>query len=403
MLVVAMSERRRPRILIAASTFPRYAGDSEPRFILDFARSLAPLCDVTVLAPSAPDAAERETLEGVDVIRYRYFPIRCLETLCYPGAIVSRIKQNPLRALLVPFLLAALWWNLKRHGRDYDLVHAHWIIPQGIVTSFAGVPYVITAHGSDATSLNTGVIKELKAQALRRARSVAAVSTYLADVLAALEPSVDAAVLPMGVDTQTFYPSLRDSAVDAGSLGTAGVSGLTVVFVGRLVDIKGVRYLIDAMRSVDARLTIVGDGPQEAALRAQAANMDTVTFLGRQQHQQVATILASADVFVAPSILNNQGGGEGLGLTIVEAMACGLPVIATRTGGITDLIADGVNGYLVEPKDSTAIADKLTALLGDATLRAAFGAEARRAAERFSYAAVADRYTRFFQQAIAGE
>ena len=85
---------KKKRLLITGSTFPRYEGDTEPRFILDLAKAMKEYATVTVLVPASPEAADREILEGVDVIRYHYFPIHSLETLCYPGAIVPRIKEK---------------------------------------------------------------------------------------------------------------------------------------------------------------------------------------------------------------------------------------------------------------------------------------------------------------------
>ena len=103
---------KKKRLLITGSTFPRYENDTEPRFILDIAKAMKEYADVTVLVPAAPGAADKERLEGVNVIRYHYFPIHSLETLCYPGAIVPRIKQKKTRALLVPWLFISLLYNL---------------------------------------------------------------------------------------------------------------------------------------------------------------------------------------------------------------------------------------------------------------------------------------------------
>lgn len=100
------------RLLVTASTFPRWKGDTEPRFVLDLCKYLAEWFDVTALVPYAPGAEEKEILERVTVIRYHYFPIHKWETLCYPGAIVPRIKEKKIRLLLVPCLFLALYFQL---------------------------------------------------------------------------------------------------------------------------------------------------------------------------------------------------------------------------------------------------------------------------------------------------
>ena len=137
----ARFQKNKKKLLITASTFPRYKGDSEPRFVLDLAVALLPYFDITVLVPACPESIEYEILEGIKVVRYHYFPIHKWETLCYPGAIVPRIKEKKIRILLVPFLLWGLYWNLRRMSKFVDAVHAHWLIPQGIVQSFLKKPY----------------------------------------------------------------------------------------------------------------------------------------------------------------------------------------------------------------------------------------------------------------------
>ena len=150
------------RLLITGSTFPRYENDTEPRFILDLAKYMKEYAEVTVLVPAAPKAADTEVLEGVSVIRYHYFPVHSLETLCYPGAIVPRIREKKVRGLLVPWLFVSLWVHLFKMRKSYDIVQANWLIPQGIVQSFLKKPYIVTGHGADVTSLNRGLLKKLK-------------------------------------------------------------------------------------------------------------------------------------------------------------------------------------------------------------------------------------------------
>ena len=151
-------KRKKKRLLVTASTFPRWEGDTEPRFILDLSKAMQKYFDVTVLVPSAPGTKRKEKIEGVRVIRYHYFPIHRWETLCYPGAIVPRIKEKKIRVLLVPFLFIGLWWKLFRILPQYDVVHAHWLIPQGIVQAFFKKQFIVTGHGGDVMSLNQGCL-----------------------------------------------------------------------------------------------------------------------------------------------------------------------------------------------------------------------------------------------------
>ena len=330
--------QRKKKLLVTASTFPRWEGDTEPRFVLDLSSHMTDEFDVTVLVPASPGAKDTEVMNGVKVIRYHYFPIHKWETLCYPGAIVPRIKEKKVRILLVPFLFISLYFKLWRILPEYDIVHAHWLIPQGIVQSFFKKPYIVTGHGGDVTSLNKGIIKKLKVRCLKKASHVTVVSNYLKERVEELasheieEPSV----ISMGVDTSKFGKQYRvENYFNQGDKKV-------VLFVGRLAEKKGVTYLIEAMKSVDAILVIVGDGPLHDKLVEQAKEQgNKIRFVGSKTHEELKTIYASADIFVAPSIVAKDGDQEGVPTTIMEAMASGLPVISTNTGGIADIIVDG--------------------------------------------------------------
>lgn len=383
------------RLLITGSTFPRYKGDTEPRFILDLARYLNEYAEVTVLVPAAPGAADRELLEGVSVIRYHYFPIHSLETLCYPGAIVPRIREKKVRALLVPWLFIALYRNLIKMRGDYDIVHANWLIPQGIVQSFVKKPYIVTGHGGDVTSLNKGILKKLKKKCLKNAYGVTAVSEPLMQVLNEIHENHRQAVIPMGCDTKIFGREFRKE-------NYFNQNGRKVIlFVGRLAEKKGVCYAIEAMRYVDnAMLVIAGDGPlrNELTVQAEALHKEKgkkIVFMGAKTHEELKEIYASADIFVMPSITAKDGDKEGFGLVMLEAFASGLPIVASRSGGIVDLVKDGVNGYLVPEKDSVGLADRINLIIKDNRIYDGMQAEAYRTAKQYDYYIIAKKYAEF--------
>lgn len=378
---------KKKRLLVTASTFPRWEGDTEPRFVLDLCKYMTAWFDVTVLVPYALGAKNTEVLEGVKVIRYHYFPIHNWETLCYPGAIVPRIREKKIRGFLVPFLFAALYCQLFRRLSDYDVVHAHWIIPQGIVQSLFKKPYIVTGHGGDVNTLNRGIVKKLKIRCLRKARHVTVVSDYLAGKIHQLAPGASTDVISMGVDAARF--GKRYFVENYFGQGDRKV----VLFVGRLVEEKGIRYLITAMRGMNALLVIAGDGPIREELENQAADMKTeVLFLGSKPHDELRTIYASADIFAAPFITARNGGQEGLGIVLLEAMASGLPVVANRSGGIPQLIRDGENGLLCEEKNCAELTEKLTLLLENESLRQRLVKNSRITVEKYDYRSLARRY-----------
>lgn len=375
------------KLLVTASTFPRWENDTEPRFVLDLCKQMTKWYDVTVLVPAAPGAIKEETLEGIRVIRYHYFPIHAWETLCYPGAIVPRIKEKRIRALLVPFLFISLYLHLLIYLPQYDIVHAHWLIPQGIIQSLFKKPYIVTGHGGDVMSLNKGIIAKWKKHCLKKAKKVTVVSDLLKTKVQELAPTVNPAVISMGIDASKFgkqyyvenYWGQKEKKV--------------VLFVGRLVEIKGVTYLIDAMRKVDAVLVIVGDGPLREELEKKANTINReVIFMGARSHDELKQIYASADIFAAPSITASDGAKEGLGLVILEAMASGLPVVASDSGGISQVIEDSVNGLLCEEKNIKELSEKITLLLTDGNMRSKLLKNAEKTIQKFDYCSLAAKY-----------
>lgn len=388
---------RKPKLLMTASTFPRWAGDTEPRFVLDLAKSLLPYFEVTVLAPDCPGAAKKEELEGVKVLRYGYFPVRKWETLCYPGAIVPRIKEKKIRALLVPFLVVSLWAKLLCIRKNYDVIHAHWFIPQGIVQScFAKPPFIVTGHGGDVTGLNGRLMRKLKRRVLAKTAAVTTVSRHLAGVLDEIRPGTPVDVIPMGCDTALFGPTNRiENYFGQGDKKV-------VLFVGRLAEVKGVTYLIEAMRNVgNAMLVIVGDGPLRTELERQALPLrDKVRFWGGKTHDELVTIYASADLFAAPSVQARDGGVEGFGLVFLEAMASGLPVVASRSGGIPDVVRDGENGLLAEPGNPADLAEKMNRVLRSDALAQTLRTGGMATAQSYDYAVIGQRYANVLKRVV---
>lgn len=384
------------KLLVTGSTFPRWKGDTEPRFVLDLSEALTEYFDVTVLVPAAPGAKEKEIMNGVKVIRYHYFPIHKYETLCYPGAIVPRIKEKKVRLLLVPFLCLSLFINLFKRRKEYDIVHAHWLIPQGIIQSFLSMPYIVTGHGGDVTSLNNSLVKRLKQRCLKKAGYVTAVSSHLENVIKGIYPINNISIQPMGCKTENFgkqyfaenYFNQKDRKV--------------VLFVGRLAEKKGIAYLIEAMKNIDnAILIIVGKGPLEKELKDQAKEQgDTIKFLGAKTHEELRTIYASADVFVAPSVTAKDGDQEGFGLVILEAMASGLPVVASNSGGITEIIKDGNNGLLVPEKDVKILSEKINEVLYNTQLKQMILKNSKQTVQKYDYKTIAKNYKDIIEKVI---
>lgn len=392
---IERERKMKKKLLVTASTFPRWEGDTEPRFILDLCKSLARYYEITVLVPASPGSKCNEYIENIKVIRYHYFPIHKWETLCSPGAIVPRIKEKKIRILLVPFLFLGLWKKIFEIRKEFDMVHAHWLIPQGIVQSFFGeVPYIVTGHGGDVTSLNVGALKKLKVRCLKKASAITVVSEALKLEILKLLPEANVYVKSMGCNIEEFSTRYRkDNYFGQGK-------SKVVLFVGRLAEKKGVEYLIEAMKLIDAKLVIVGKGDLENELREKAKLQgDKIIFLGPKTHHELKEIYASADVFVAPSITAKDGDKEGFGLVFLEAMASGLPVVGSNSGGIPEIVRDGVNGFLTEEKNSVDIAEKVNLLLSEKDIYDKLQKGALKTVKNYDYTIIGDAYAQILESA----
>ena len=414
------TKAERLRALVLASTFPRWQGDTEPAFVYNLCRGLQADFDVTVLAPHAPGASLREEWQGMEVVRFRYFWPERLERLAY-GGILPNLRRNRWLWLLVPLFLAAELIAALRLVRSHrpDVIHAHWLLPQGLVAAAAGLitktPVVITAHGGDLYGVRGRVQDALKRWALRRAIALTAVSSDLARVMADLvggsrgsprsgRPRVE--VISMGVDTQRFRPDARDERLRR----TLGVSGPFLLFVGRLAEKKGVRYLLEAMPAIlgnlpAAKLVVVGDGPLRGELESLSRLLgieESVVFVGGKRQEELPPYYATADVFIGPSIVVSGGDTESFGLVFAEAMASGCAVVASDVGGIRELVREGETGLLVPERDPAAIARAVCALLADDELRRRLAAGGRsRVKRRFEQRSIANRYARVLREAAA--
>jgi glycosyltransferase involved in cell wall biosynthesis len=182
-----------------------------------------------------------------------------------------------------------------------------------------------------------------------------------------------------------------------------------LLFVGRLVERKGVPLLLDAVASLPAErravLHVVGDGPDRGALEERAARLGLdgrVVFHGFVSHEEKRRRFASCDAFVLPAVVDAKGDTEGLGVVLLEAMTYGKPVIASAAGGIVDIVRDGRNGWLVPPGDAAALADAIAACMDDPERARRFGAQGRAdVAERFSWSAISAKLEEVYREAIA--
>lgn len=358
-----------PRLLVLASTYPRWRGDSEPGFVHQLSRRLAEHFEVHVICPHADGSRGAEIIDAVRVHRFRYAPAS-LETLVSGGGILGNLKKSPWKWMLVPFFLAGLTlgaYRLVRRLRP-DVIHAHWIIPQGlavavlrrVITDFP--PLLLTCHGGDLFALRGRLLARLKRWILRHADAVSVVSTPMRRLVTDLGVNDERVfVLPMGV-------AMRDLFVPGDE---AMRQEHEILFVGRLVEKKGLAYLVRALPMVlekfpQATLTVAGYGPERPALEALASSLgvaDRIRFIGAQHQQDLPALYQRAAVFVAPFVQARSGDQEGLPVALMEAIACGCPVVTGTLDVLDDIFGADEREWQVDPRDVPALAARITEVL----------------------------------------
>jgi glycosyltransferase involved in cell wall biosynthesis len=330
---------------------------------------------VTCAVAAVSGPSRSDVVEGVRVSRVRSY-----------GALLSQ----PL-ALGLPSLV---------RSAVADVVHLHHPNPLGDLAVLAGPrrTLVITQH-SDVVRQRAlwPLYGPLVRAAVARARFVAIGSEQLLRTSRELRGfEAKARIIPFGIDASRFERAPAVAA-RAASLRQAWGGGPIVLTVGRMVGYKGFDVLLRAARGLPATVVFVGAGPDEAALRAAAG--PNVVFAGRVSDEDLPACYHAADIFCLPSVTI----AEAFGMVLLEAMACGVPLVTTALPtGVSAVNRDGTTGLVVPPGDAGALGEALAALLGDEARRAAMGRAGRRVLEaEYSAALMGERYLSLYREALA--
>ncbi|NDU91930.1 MAG: glycosyltransferase family 4 protein [Ferrovum sp.] len=390
----------KPSLLVLSSTYPRWPGDTEPGFVHELSRRLTTNFDVTVLAPHAQGSSRREILDGVSIVRFRYF-LSSMETLVNEGGIISNLRQHPWKFILIPFFLAGLWLAIRRliRSQQIDVIHAHWLIPQGIAASWqpgsssGRIPFLVTSHGADLFALKGKGVAMLQRVVINKAAAVTVVSHTMLERLSKIGADTSKVrVVSMGVDlTGMFTPSAEFER-----------STTEILFVGRLVEKKGLRHLIDALPTIlkqhpHVHLKIIGSGPDQEQLTDRVTKLgltSKVIFIGALRNDELPYHYRQAAVFAAPFVVADSGDQEGLGLVLVEAMGCGCPIVTTTVPAVNDLVHNEETGLIVPMGDAPALAVAICRILNDRSMAVLLGKRAREFAVRhYDWRVKAETYT----------
>ena len=379
------------RVVMVASSYPRFEGDTVGTFMEPIAREVAARGhEVHLVLPWHPRFARGAIEHGVHLHTYRYAPSADLHVFGYAGALREDVRLRGTAVAMVPIAVAAGTMAARRVARRLGatLMHGHWVGPGGAMASWAApdLPLVVSLHGSDVYLAEKQVLsRRVARRVLARAGAIVACSDDLRERAIALGADrTRSETVPYGVDTTQFAPS---PSARTATRAAAGLSETDhVVFaVGRFVRKKGFEYVIDAVARLGAshprlRLVLAGWGDLEPEYRSRIAAHglgDRVILPGLVPHDKVAAWLTAADVIAVPSVRDDAGNVDGLPNVVLEGLASGTPVVATRAGGIPAVVEDNATGLLVAERDVDGLARAIARLLTDSALAHRMGAAAR--------------------------
>lgn len=366
------------KICVLTHTFPRFKGDPTAPFMNNFCEGLVGSGNEVILLTPFDQKFKISDYPNYKVHLFKYIYPDSFHFLGYSRTLEGDRKLRWFVYLLSPFMFLFELLALVKLIRQekIDIISAHWIVPNGFIASVASVltniPFVVTVPGSDMYLAKKNIFFRAMAKfAVKRASIVVSNSKRYLD-----EFSKFGIKLPKtkeiiyGVDVNKY----KTDIIKRKSLRlkfNIPERAKVILAVGRMVEKKGFRFLIEAMPDIimhnkDAKLVFVGGGDQLSILQKLTRSLHVekqVVFLGRIDYITLANIYSMADVYVAPSVEDEQGNLESHTVALFEAIASGLPIVATELAVSSKFVIDGKNGYIVKQKDSSALSYKVQAVL----------------------------------------
>jgi len=392
------------------TTYVKSFQSGTARFVHDLNKELIPLgVRVKVITPHAKGEKLIEVVDGVKIIRFKYstenFEINSLAI----SDEVSKSKKGLFKVFLMTcgFFLCSFFECLKEKP---DIFHAHWAFPAGYVAYILSKIFrkkvLVTIHGGEIPLLKKfNFLRKVVINGLNNSSIVIANSNYTKKELMSM------GVKEKKINVEKVTPNFLNHSENKKSLAEfrrkfAEPDHQLILFYGRLVERKGVEYLILALNEMEIKnvhLIIAGGGELFEKLRTLTKQLQLdskITFFGRATDEELASLQDISDIFVCPSIVDSRGMTEYLGLVIPEAMDAGLPVIATSVGGIVDTVNNEVNGLLVEQKNPKAIANAIEKLVSDEDFKKKIIENSKETVKDFSPTIIAQSYFKIFQSLL---
>jgi len=396
-------------VVMITTSYPRFPGDGIGSFIAPIAKGVAARGHaVHLVAPAHPEIRLPDQEDGVQFHFYKYAPGNP-KSWGYASGLKADTALRASAWAAAPLGVLAGIRAARRVAADFGatVLHAHWVIPNGVIAAAAArsLPIVTSLHGSDVfVAERSGLARRGAKYAFDRSGWVTACSDDLRERAIRLGANKDRIdTVPYGVDTFRFAPG---AVVRAAVRHELGIGDAPFVFAaGRLVSKKGFEYLIDAVAALGdlptLQVAIAGAGDLHDALAGRAASFGgRIRLLGNKSQDEISRLCAAADVIVVPSIRDDAGNVDGLPNFALEALASATPVIASRAGGLPQVIDDTVSGRLVPERDAAAIAGAIRELLRQPDVAARIGQAARaHVSEQFGWGRTAEGLERAYEHA----
>ncbi|MBI2529681.1 MAG: glycosyltransferase family 4 protein [Candidatus Diapherotrites archaeon] len=402
------------KILIVTSSYQKTETDKFTDFMYNMAQEFRRKGhEVLVVAAHYPGLPKRDMLKEIPVERFKYFIPSRFEKLAYDSGMAANMRKSHLAKLQLPLYMVSGTLAVMRAAGKFrpDVVHSLWVFPQGLMCAiakkFCKFPLVINAIGTEAYLAKKMKMGSMIRFAANTADAVTATSSATANAVKSCGYNKDIQIIFNGADDALFNPNNSgETIIKEHSLQNKKI----LLCIGRFNEMKGQRYLIEAMPEVlkkfpETSLLLIGEGPLKEELQsyAKAQNLQSsIIFLGNKAHEELAKYYAACDVFIIPSIVDSHGVAEGgQGLVTKEAMLTGKCVIGADTGGIPDLVINNETGLLVEQKSAGQLSDAIIKLLGDDALRARLAqAGHKMAKEKAAWGGICAEYEEIYKRII---
>ncbi|MDA9893971.1 glycosyltransferase family 4 protein [bacterium] len=365
--------KKKEKILVLTSSFPRWPDDDNSgggKFVLNLSKGYLDKFKVFVLAPGFIGAKRKENIEGLNVRRFYQSPFKHISLAYGHGGILPALKKNKFLYFCIPIFLLNQLIALKKliKAEKIKIIHAHWALPQGLVATFykrifnPKLKILLTINGSDFWGFDNLFSNKIKKFVFKNSDIITVPNLDVKLGISKMGVKGDIHVMPMGVDTSFFTNKKKDLHLKS----KLKIKGPFLLFVGALVENKGIKHLLRALKKILLRhpsttLVVIGKGALEDELKAFVESNNifkNVRFLNKYiPYEDLPKYFATCDICILPSL------SEGFPITFMEAISSGTYTVVTEIPVFKTLLKDHKISFMVKPNSDKGIYEKVIEIL----------------------------------------